>query len=175
MSWEEFSKGKRSKVDVQEFERDLEQNIFGLSRELLDETYKHGEYSGFYITDPKRRHIHKATVRDRVLHHALFNILNPVFEPTFIETSYSCRIGKGNHKGVEVVDRMLRKVSKNNTIVCYALKCDVQKFFDNVDHQTLISILGKRIKDGETMNLLQSLITSYQAEPRTRERERERE
>src|SRR3989338_9563507 len=92
-AWDDFKNDKRSKIDVQRFEYHLEENIFKLRRELQNKTYEHGQYTGFYIRDPKPRHIHKAAVRDRILHHALFSVVNPIFEQTFIQSSFSCRIG----------------------------------------------------------------------------------
>ncbi|MBI2627719.1 group II intron reverse transcriptase domain-containing protein [Candidatus Nomurabacteria bacterium] len=169
-AWDEFKKGKGKKFDVLRFEKNLEQNIFQLHRDLRDKTYKHGGYTSFYISDPKLRHIHKATVRDRVLHHAVFQVLNPIFEPTYIHNSFSCRIGKGNHKGVEALAHMLRQASKNNTKTCFVLKCDVRKFFDSVDQNILIEILDKRIKDEKVMNLIREIIGSFVS---TYERERE--
>lgn len=146
------------------FEKRLEQNIFALHRDLLCKAYKHGAYSNFYIYDPKLRHIHKATVRDRVLHHAIFKVLNPIFEPTFISNSFSCRVGKGTHKGVEVLDKMLRKVSRNYIRTAYALKCDVRKFFDSVDHAILIKLLRRKIKDPDTLWLMEEIIESFAGE-----------
>src|SRR5258708_1123290 len=131
LAWDKFKQGKRMKSDIREFEKNLEQNIFQLCRDLKDKTYNHEPYDSFFFTDPKQRHINKATVRDRVLHHAVFQILNPIFEPIFIPFSFSCRVGKGTHKGVDAVRGMLRKESRNNTRQCYALKCDVRKFFDS--------------------------------------------
>ena len=83
-AWDRFKQEKRKKSDVMEFEKNLEQHIFQLHRDLRNRAYKHGAYTGFYISDPKLRHIHKATVRDRVLHHAIFIVLNPAFEHGFI-------------------------------------------------------------------------------------------
>ncbi len=143
------------------FEKDLEQNIFRLHRELVDKKYKHGAYSDFYIYDPKLRHIHKATVRDRILHHAIFQVLNPIFEPTFISHSFSCRVGKGTHKGVEMLGEILRKVSKNHTKTTYALKCDVRKFFDSVDHTILTQFLRRKIKDTDTLWIMEEIIESF--------------
>ncbi len=160
-AWDEFKAEKRSKPDVMNFERDLELNIFELHRDLRDKTYTHGTYTGFYISDPKLRHIHKATVRDRVLHHAIFNLLNPLFEPGFIADSFSCRVGKGTHKGVERLKQMLRTVSRNNTRPCWVLKCDVRKFFDGIDHEILLGILERRIKDPEVMWLLEEIVDSF--------------
>ncbi len=164
-AWDSFKSDKRSKSDVQNFEWNLEQNIFQLHRDLKDKLYKHGPYAGFYITDPKQRHIHKATVRDRVLHHAVFSVVNPIFEPTFIPTSFSCRVGYGTHKGVEALKNITRKVSENNTKQCFVLKCDVRKFFDSVNHEILLSIIKKRIKDDDAVWLLNSIVRSYESAP----------
>jgi len=161
LAWEEFRKGKNSRKDVQEFEWKLEQNIFSLYRDLQSHQYKHGEYTAFSICDPKQRKIHKASVRDRVLHHAVFKILNPIFEPTFIAHSFSCREGKGTHKAVDALEGWLRKTSRNYTMQCFALKCDIQQFFASVDHAVLLSILAKVIKDDDTLWLLKEIIGSF--------------
>lgn len=174
LAWDEFKKDKRSRPDVQRFELHLEENIFALHHDLKNNIYRHMCYEEFFIYDPKLRHIYKAVVRDRILHHAIFNILNPLFEPTFVATSFSCRISKGNHKGVGAVANMLRKESLNNIRICFALKCDVQKFFDNIDQSRLICTLSKRIEDRKMMELLRELIGSYEIGTRF-ERERERE
>lgn len=163
-AWDAFKSDKKMKKDVLQFEWRLEENIFKLTRELKAKTYRHGVYSGFYITDPKRRHIHKAEVRDRILHHAVFNILNPIFEETFISASFSCRVGFGTHKGVNALERITRRVSQNGTKVCYVLKCDIRKFFDSVDHKILMGILEKRIKDPDTIWLLREIVRSFDSE-----------
>jgi len=177
LAWDEFKHGKRHKPDVAIFELDLEQNIFDLHRDLKNGIYKHGPYEGFWIHDPVLRRIHKATVRDRVLHHALFSILNPVFEPTFINNSFSCRVGKGTHKGVIKAIDIMRAVSRNNTRSCYALKCDIRKFFDSVDHSILLSIIRRKIKDSQVIDLIEKIVRSYVSNNSgfARERERERE
>lgn len=160
-AWNKFKSDKGKKKDVQRFEWELEQNIFQLHRELRTCTYKHHNYSSFFIRDPKQRHIHKAEVRDRILHHAIFRIINPIFEETFIANSFSCRIGKGTHKGVIALEKMIRKESKNYSKCCYILKCDVSKFFDTIDHQILMNILKKRIKDKKALWLLREVIESF--------------
>lgn len=160
-SWDEFRINKRHKKDVQAFEFKLEQNIFQLHRDLVAKQYRHQTYTGFYIRDPKVRHIHKASVRDRIVHHAVFRILNPIFDRTFIPTSFSCRIDKGVHKGVLMLERMIRAESKNFTRPCFVLKCDVQKFFDSIDHQILLSILRKKIVDPDTLWLLGEIVGSF--------------
>lgn len=170
-AWDEFKRGKRMKEDVLAFEKELEHNIFDLHRDLKTKCYQHGPYTDFLIQDPKLRHIYKAGVRDRVLHHAMFAALNPIFEPTYIPHSFSCRVGKGTHKGVEVLAQMLRAVSQNDTQPCYALKCDIRKFFDNIDHEVLFDILEKRITDLNTRWLMKEVIESYETGGLTRERE----
>ena len=160
-AWEEFKKGKRKKKGVGEFEFHLEDNLFVLHKRLVDKTYRHGKYSGFYLTDPKLRHIHKAKVIDRVVHHALFMALNPIFEPSFISDSYACRKGYGTHKGFQKLVVYCRKVSKNYTQECWALKSDIKKFFDSVDHKILFEIIAKRIKDKELLWLISEIIESY--------------
>jgi len=164
LAWDNFRVGKTKKKDVQMFEWKLEQNIFQLHRELRRRTYRHGSYASFYIRDPKQRHIHKAEVRDRILHHAVFTILNPIFEETFISNSFSCRIGKGTHKGFMVLEKMIRNETHNYSNDCYILKCDVKKFFDTVDHGILMSILKKRIKDGNAIWLLKEIVDSFSSE-----------
>lgn len=159
-AWDKFKSDKQKKRDVQRFEWKLEENIFKLHRDLKYRRYKHGAYTSFYIHDPKQRHIHKAIVRDRVLHHAVFAVLNSIFEPTFISNSFSCRVNKGTHKGIDVLDRIMRQVSSNSFKPCFVLKCDIKKFFETIDHKILLNIIGKRIKDDNAMWLLEEIIES---------------
>lgn len=160
-AWDEFRRGKLHKHDVQVFELDLEENIFKLHHELKAKTYRHSPYAGFYVRDPKQRHIHKAAVRDRIVHHAVFSVLSPIFEETFISTSFSCRVGYGTHRGVEALQKMIRRVSRNDTRPCYVLKCDVRKFFDSVNHEILFSVIKKRISCEDALWLVKTIIDSY--------------
>src|SRR6266567_1213046 len=136
-AWKEFERGKKGRKDVQEFSMHLMDNIFSLHSELFNHTYKHGGYQAFKINDPKPRDIHKAKVRDRLLHHAIYRILYPFFDKTFIADSYSCRNEKGTHKAIKRFRTFANKVSKNNTKTCWILKCDIRKFFANIDHEIL--------------------------------------
>lgn len=163
LAWEKFISDKKKKMDVCKFEFELEKNIFQLRRDLVSGQYCHEPYTSFYIQDPKQRHIHKASVRDRVFHHAVFRILNSIFEPTFIDNSLSYREGKGTHKGVYLLDRMTKKLSQNNHKRCFVLKCDVRKFFDTVDHTILIHLISRKIKDKDTMWLLKEIIGSFKS------------
>ena len=163
LAWNEFRKGKRNKIDVQEFEYNLENNIFTLQEELRNKTYRHSNYTSFYIKDPKLRHINKAFVRDRVLHQAVFRILYPIFDKSFIFDSYSCRNKKGTHKAVNRLDKFSRKISRNNTKTCFALKCDVKKYFDSISHDILIDLIEKKVKDENAVWLIEEIIKSYSA------------
>ncbi|MDD2646871.1 MAG: reverse transcriptase/maturase family protein [Patescibacteria group bacterium] len=160
-AWDEFRQDKKKKSDILKFEFNLEPNIFQLYRDLQNHAYKHGPYTSFFITDPKQRHIHKALVRDRVLHHAVFTVLNPIFEPTFIGHSFSCRINKGAHKAVNCLTKILRATSANHTKPCFILKCDISKFFASVDHDTLLEIVSRKIKDDKAMWLIKEIIESF--------------
>jgi len=161
-AWHNFRQGKRKKLDVAEFELHLEKNLFALYRKLVSGRYKHGRYYGFYIQDPKLRHIHKAQVRDRVVHQAVYSVLTHIYEPTFIYDSYSCRINKGTHKAIARFELMTRKISQNYTKSCYVLKCDIRKFFDSVNHHILLNIITRRVKDGKALALFEEIIESFQ-------------
>lgn len=161
-AWQEFIKGKRNRKDVQEFQLHLMDNILDLHRDLKDKTYIHGPDEAFNISDPKPRNIHKATVRDRLLHHALYRQLYPSFDSTFIYDSYSCRKGKGTHKAMKRLQTFYNKVSFNNTKTVWVLKSDIKKFFASIDHQILMSILKSRIQDKEVLNLLREIIESFE-------------
>ena len=137
------------------------QNILRLHHDLKEKTYTHGGYKHFKIADPKPRDIHKASVRDRLLHHALYRVLYPYFDTKFIHDSYSCRNGKGTHKAMAQFKKYAGKVSQNNTKTCFVLKCDVKKFFASIDHPILTDILKKHIKDVDILWLLNEVIQSF--------------
>lgn len=163
-AWQDFIIGKTSKPDVQLFGRNLMDHIVELNAALVNRTYRHGSYESFYINDPKRRHIHKASVRDRLLHHAVYRILYPFFDHTFIADSYSCRNDKGTHKAINCFRELSYRVSKNNTRTCWVLKCDIKKFFASIDHQILLSILQEYITDQDILCLLENVIESFHTE-----------
>uniref|UniRef100_A0A7C4M5G6 Reverse transcriptase domain-containing protein n=1 Tax=candidate division CPR3 bacterium TaxID=2268181 RepID=A0A7C4M5G6_UNCC3 len=165
LCWDKFKKGgKLKKKDVQLFELNLEDNIVQLYEDIRDKKYKHLPYEKFYIYDPKFRIINKASVRDRILHHLIFRILYAAYNPIFIFHSYSSRIGKSTHKGIEDLYKALGEVSKNHSQKCYILKCDIRKFYASIDHQVLLDILGKRIKDEDFLWLLKEVIGSFTSE-----------
>jgi retron-type reverse transcriptase len=161
LAWQEFICGKKSKPDVRAFKRYLIDNIVTLHWELSNQSYCHGGYKSFFINDPKRRHIHKASVRDRLLHHAVYRVLYPFFECIFIADSYSCRQGKGTHRAINRFRSMHYQVSRNNTRTCWVLKCDIRKFFASIDHRILIAILYFYIPDRKIIWLLSNVIGSF--------------
>ncbi|NQT50230.1 hypothetical protein HQ571_06060 [Candidatus Kuenenbacteria bacterium] len=160
-AWHEFKRGKRKKPDVQKFEFNLEDNLFKLNWILKTGRYKHGHYQQFSINDPKPRIIHKACVQDRVVHHAVFRVLYPIFDKSFIYDSYSCRINKGTHRAVKKLELFTKNTSRNYQFTCFILKCDIAKFFNTIDHQILIALIEKRIRDNPAMDLIREIIYSY--------------
>jgi len=164
-AWTKFRRGKRSRPDVLEYEHQLEPNIFELHEQFISGTYYHGSYEPFTICDPKQRLIHKATVKDRLVHQAIVSAIEPNFERQFIYDSYSCRKGKGTHKAVQRFVYFLRKASRNNTRTVYVLKCDIKQFFASVDHALLFELLQKHVADEQTLNLLHRIVDSYNITP----------
>ncbi len=160
-AWLEFRKGKGKRVDVQVFEKNLEDNLFSLNENLKKKSYRHRGYQSFFVHDPKKRHIHKACVRDRVIHHLLYKYLYGLFDKSFIYDCYSCRLEKGTHKAVKRLEGFARIVSKNYTLPCWVLKLDIKKFFASLDHQILLGLLKKRVKDNNILWLLVEVINSF--------------
>ena len=160
-AWKEFLKGKKNRKDVQIFSQNLMGNIIKLHNDLLNKIYSHSEYYAFNISYPKPRNIHIASVRDRLLHHAVYRKLYPYFNSTFISDSYSCRLQKGTLKAVDRFKKFAYKVSKNNTKTIWILKCDVRKFFASVDHKILKNILNEYIHDKNMLWLLEKVIDSF--------------
>jgi len=136
-------------------------NIFVLHKDLTTKKYTHGAYESFFVNDPKRRHINKANVADRLVHHAIYRLLYPFFDKTFIFDSYSCRLNKGTHKAIKRFRKFIWKESKGNTRSCWVLQCDIKKFFASINHKVLIEILKEQILDKNIILLLENIIESY--------------
>ncbi|MFA6273740.1 MAG: reverse transcriptase/maturase family protein [Candidatus Paceibacterota bacterium] len=143
----------------------MENNLFALHQELVDKIYQPAPYQAFFVYDPKKRHIHKAIVQDRILHQAIFRILYPIFDKHFIFDSYSSRSNKGTHKGVKRLFFALRKASKNWKQPVFVLKCDIRKFFDSIDHEILFGLIKKKILDLETLELVEKILKSFEKTP----------
>lgn len=142
-------------------------NIIALHADLVAKTYTHSRYWAFKINDPKPRDIHKASVRDRLLHRALYRKLYPFFDRTFIADSYSCREEKGVHKALKRFTKFSNKVSLNHTRTVWVLKCDIRKFFASIDHQILTNILCEYLSDKDICQLLSIVIESFSSTQKT--------
>ena len=134
------SRGKLSRPDVARFHLDLEHELVGLRHELTERTWQPGPYRTFTIREPKPRLISAAPYRDRVVHHALVGVLEPIFERSFLFDSYACRRGKGTHAAVRRCQQLARRHA-------WAWKADLRKFFPSLDHALLKEHLARRIKD----------------------------
>ena len=164
-AWREFQKDKRNRVDVREFEADAEKGIFKLHDELEKGIYKHGSYNAFRVRDPKLRLIHKASVRDRLLHHAIFRALYPIFNKSWIFDSFASRESKGTHSSLKRFRNFAWKISQNNTRPVWVLKLDVRKYFDSIDHSILERHLTDVFNDDfRLLDLLHDNIVSYSTE-----------
>lgn len=160
-AWGEFIAGKRKKKDVQAFQHRLMDNILELHEELAAGTYTHGDYYAFKISDPKPRDIHKALVRDRLVHHAIYRQLYAFFDRTWIADSYSCREQKGTHKSMNKFRAYAYQVSRNHTRTCWVLKCDIRKFFASIDQKILMDIVASYITDIRTVALIRGIVDSF--------------
>ncbi|MDY7080185.1 MAG: reverse transcriptase/maturase family protein [Chloroflexota bacterium] len=146
-------KGKRNRPDVASFEFDLEHNLLALQAELQDQTYCPGHYTNFYIHEPKRRLVSMAPFRDRVVHHALCQMIEPIWEARFIHTNFACRVGKGTHKALDQCHAWVRQYA-------YAFHGDIVKYFPSIDHQIMRSLLARRIADSQVMWLIDQILDS---------------
>jgi retron-type reverse transcriptase len=153
LAYHKAARGKRGQADVAAFEVDLERNLLNLHAELAAQTYQPGAYYSFYIRDPKRRLISAAPFRDRVVHHALCNVIEPIFERTFLGDSYANRRGKGTHRALDRAQQYAQQYA-------YVLQCDVRQFFPSIDHQVLLEILSRKIKDPQALGLCKSILAS---------------
>jgi len=143
--------GKKARPDVARFLLNLETEVASLRRELLDGSYQPGPYTTFTVREPKKRLISAAAFRDRVAHHALTRVLEPVFEPRFSPCSWACRKGKGAHLAVEYAGDAAREYP-------WVLKCDIKKYFASIDHQILNDLLARKVKCPQTLHLAGRII-----------------
>lgn len=156
-------KGKQGNPKVLAFEENSRYNLCVLLRELREQTYTPRPLKRFVLRDPKTRVISVSDFRDRIVHHAIVNILHPIYEPLFIHDSYASRKAKGTLKALQRFDEFKRRVSKNNSRKCYVLKADVKHYFDTVDHELLITILKKKIQDTSFVQLIQKILDNHKS------------
>ena len=151
-------KGKRSRLDVINFYRYFDINIEKIGQGLRHHRPDIGHYRFFRIRDPKPRHICAAPFPERVLHHAIMNVCQPVLESFAIFDSYACRKGKGTSKALARAKQFVRKYP-------WYLKLDIRKYFDSIDHEILLAALARRFKDHELLRLFAKLVDTYHTEP----------
>ncbi|KYC36514.1 RNA-dependent DNA polymerase [Scytonema hofmannii PCC 7110] len=144
-------KGKRFRDNVLAFNYNLEEELIKLQTELAQKTYQPGAYKTFYIKEPKSRMISAAPYKDRVVHHALCNIIVPLIEPAFIDDCYANRVGFGTHRAL----RQFTQFSRSNR---YVLQCDIKKYFPSIDHQILKILLHRKIKCSDTLWLIDAIV-----------------
>ena len=147
-------KGKRGKKAVCEFEYDLEKNLFELQNDIKNGTFRFSGYNEFIVTDPKERTISAAPFRDRVVHHAICNFLEPILDKTLIHQTYACRYNKGSHRAIAKAVSYVRKYK-------YVLKLDVKKYFFSIDHEILLDKLKKKISDKKLLELIKLLLDTH--------------
>ena len=152
-AFKKAARGKRKRPDVAAFEYDLERNLVQLQEELIEQTYSPGAYTNFRILDPKPRIISAAPFRDRVVHHALCRVIEPIFERRFIHDTYACRVGKGTHAALDRCTKFSQKFP-------FVLKCDVEHFFPTIDHEILYAQLTRQIADPQTLRLCRLILDS---------------
>jgi retron-type reverse transcriptase len=152
------SRGKRFRPNVAAFGLNLEEELHGLQQELLARTYRPGPYRTFFIRDKKPRFISAAPFRDRVVHHALCNIIEPIFDRGFLFDSYACRKGKGTHAAVDRASTYARRFR-------YVLKCDVEKYFPSIDHAILLDLIAERIWDEGALWLIRTILAGSNPQP----------
>lgn len=152
-AYKKAAKVKKDRLYVQEYDYNLEFNLLNLQKKLKNGTYQWGEYKRFYVCDPKKRLIAAAPFEDRIVHHAICNMIEPIFEKTFIDDSYACRKNKGTHKALR---RTFEFVKEAN----YVLKADISKYFNSINGQILFSLLKRKISDPKLLKLLETLIAS---------------
>ncbi|MDE0426804.1 MAG: reverse transcriptase/maturase family protein [Candidatus Poribacteria bacterium] len=155
-------RSKRFQTDVARFNFHLEKEVYRLQTELQTQTYRPGAYHEFYVYEPKLRKISAAPYRDRVVHHALCNVVEPIFERTFIYDSYACRKGKGTHKAVHRFTAFSRKNA-------YVLKCDIKKYFPSIDHDILKTQFRRKIRDAGVLWLMALIVESSNPQEYVRE------
>jgi len=153
LAWQNASRGKRGRGATAAFELYLGDNLLALERELREKTYRPGQYTSFYIHEPKKRLISAAPFGDRVVHHALCNVSVPYFERHLISDSYANRVGKGTHRALDRCQAFARRYP-------YVLQCDVRQFFPSIDHAILKTILAAFLPDESLFWLIGRILQS---------------
>ena len=171
LAYKKAKKRKSSKQYVIDFQKDKQSNILNIKKELEKQTYKPSKLTKIIVRDPKTRTINKSQFKDRIIHHAIVNILEPIYEKVFINDNYANRKNKGTLKAIQRFDKFKRtasnngklvKYNKNNNMVKgYILKADIKRFFETIDQDVLLNLLKKKIKDNKLILLTKQLLSNY--------------
>jgi retron-type reverse transcriptase len=161
-AFREASTGKRYRLESLKFKSNLEENLISLQNELIWNMYKPEPYRQFLVKEPKQRLISAPTFRDRVVHHALCQIIEPIFENRMIYETFACRRGKGTHAAMYHAQKNAR-TAQRKWGGYYVLKCDIKSFFPSVSQDILMNIIRRNIRDKKTMNLIGIIIRSYES------------
>jgi retron-type reverse transcriptase len=160
-AYKTFRKGKRFKDDVLKFEYNYESELFKLQEELIGHSYAPLPPRRFFIYEPKKREIVAACVRDRVVHHALCRVVEPIFNKRLIYDTYACIAGKGTLAAIERFEEFKRKLLAHyNANKIYIFKGDIQKYFESINQRILLDLIGKKIADEEVIRLIKRILTS---------------
>ena len=157
-AYKKARKGKTKKDYVIEFEKDLARNLKQLQFELMSLTYFPKSLKTFILRDPKTRKISKSAFRDRIIHHALCNIIEPIFEKIFIYDSCANRIRKGTIFALKRFDLFKRKVTHNLKSEAFCFKADIKHYFQEVNHNILLKIIKRKIKDERIIWLIKQIL-----------------
>ena len=181
LAWKKARKGKTKKNYVIEFEEELFYNLMALHYELKYNLYMPKPLVTFILRDPKTRKISKSHFRDRIIHHALCNTIEPIFDKIFIYDSYANRKGKGTLHALKRFDKFARKVSNNgiikgrfnnNQVKGYCLKADIKHYFQEINHEILLDIIKRKIKDEKVIELIKKILNNTNFRVQSSERER---
>ena len=160
-AWREARRGKRNRPEVRAFEHDLEANLVSLHEHLLRGTWKPGEPRRFWVRDPKWREITAPPFADRIVHHAIVRVVEPLFERRFIYDSYACRKGKGTHAAVRRAQSFLRRAKRRWGDAAYIVKIDVKSYFASINHDILMQRIARVVTCERTLALWRSALAGY--------------
>jgi len=159
-SWRRLRSGKTDKKDIMHFELHLEDNLFALHDELASDSWHHSSYEFFSVFDGKKRDIHKAAVKDRLIHQVIYDFLLRLWQPQFISHTYASLPDRGSHRAVRAV-RYFFKLAGSSA---YVLKGDVKKYFASINHDTLLEIIKPRVSDPRVFGMIEIIVRSFETE-----------
>lgn len=164
-AWQKTHLGKRFDKEAMEFSHNAFENLLGIHNALVWKSYRTGNYKDFKVYEPKERLIQYLPLRDRVVQQALHQVIEPIFDKSFIFDSYACRTGKGTHKAMRRLQHFIRSAVNEHGEGIYYFSGDISKYFPNIDHDVLFGLVNKKIKCPETLNLIKLLVDSSPLNP----------